>query len=98
MGLLISALFTLPTNAIGMAAALFFLMKGMEHLFREPMASYVITRYTTIHLDHLSKLSRGIAEYQPPDLWMKSIVVPLVYILLTIGIGLYFFRRRDVLE
>ena len=97
-GLLISVLFRTPVAAIGTAAGLFFFMEGVRHIFREPAASYMITRYVQEHMTHLSRIAQGIAEYQPPGHLFKAVAVPLAYIAAANLLGLIRFNRMDVLE
>ncbi|MFH2001504.1 MAG: ABC transporter permease [Planctomycetota bacterium] len=97
LGLFISTVFRSPTLSLGAAAGFFFLMEGVRLLFREPVAGYVVTCYTGLHMDRVAAMARGIAEYSAPDFAVKSIGVPVAYYLVAGGFGLFLFMRRDVL-
>jgi len=98
LGLFLSTLFRAPTSSLGAAATTFFFMEGIRLLFRAPAADYVVTRYITLHMDHVAALARGIAEYSAPDFAVKSVGIPVAYALISFGFGLFLFKRRDILE
>ncbi|MHC4942619.1 MAG: ABC transporter permease [Planctomycetota bacterium] len=98
IGLLVSVLIRSAGAALGASAALFFILEGMRILFREPVANYMATRYTQVHLDYLSGLARGIAGYQAPDFLLQAVGMPLAIFILASLAGLWRFRSMDILE
>lgn len=98
LGLFFSTLFRTPTASLGAAAGAFFFMEGIRLVFRAPVAEYVITRYTSFHMDHVTAMARGIAEYSAPDLALKSVGIPLAYVALLVGLSHLLFVKRDILE
>jgi len=98
VGLMISVMFRAPVVAISVAAGLFFFMEGARHIFLEPTASYILTKYTSEQLRYLSSLARGFAEYQSSSYFLKEIGAPLVYLLLANTLGLFIFKKRDILD
>jgi ABC-2 type transport system permease protein len=97
-GLFLSTLFRSPVPAISTAAGIFFFLEGVRHVFMEPAASYILTKYTSEPLKHLSLVAQGISEYRAPDSFAKALAIPLAYFLLTNILGLLIFTRRDVLD
>jgi ABC-type transport system involved in multi-copper enzyme maturation permease subunit len=97
LGMLISLFFKTPAAALGTGAAVFLVMEGGRIVFREPVAYWLLTHYTGIHLEKVGELTRGIAGYTPPETLILALCVPTLYFAASLLIGIILFRKRDIL-
>jgi ABC-2 type transport system permease protein len=92
-GLLISTLIRTPGAAVSVAITTFFLIDLIKHLVG--LDPYIFTRYLNYSWLNLQQIAQGMDYQWRPEVW-KMLELCSASALLTFGVGLVLFVRRDL--